>query len=473
LDIFTAWSFGSHLTDLETLMWRLSESDPMFRSTMTVVAVLDRPVDRAGLDDRLRLVTSSIRRLRDRLTPGVLPCLPPRWEPDPRFEPGYHLRWLPTPGCGTTDDLLDLVEVLDVEPFDPERPPWQITIVDGLAGGRQGAVMRLHHAYTDGLGAVRLAGEVFDTRSDAGGGSSGTGTDPPSGLAAGFLGRFRAAGDVGTELQRHVGILARAIPWAARSLRDAVVDPPARAEVALGVLRSTLEQVGVASLPSSPLLAGRSAGVHLAVLDLDLEAMRVAGHRAAEGGPPCTVNDVFLSGLLGGLGRYHAKHSSRHPGLRVGIPISTRSDETGYEMRNQLEVTVVNGPLGVDDPWERTRVIHEVVDHARAQPLVGLIEDLSALGARLPLVVAALGWGSRGLDLVASNVPGPPLQLYLAGARVDRLIPFGPRGGSAINATLLSYNGRAHVGVNVDPAAVADVPLLTDCLRSGFAALLG
>jgi WS/DGAT/MGAT family acyltransferase len=473
LDPSTAWSFGSHLTDLETLMWRLAECHPMFRSTLTVVAVLDRPADRARLENRVRLVTSSIRRLRDRVTPGALSCLPPRWEPDPFFELGYHLRWLPTAGCGTTDDLLDVVEALDVESFDRDRPPWQITIVDGLGGGRQGAVMRMHHAYTDGLGAVRLAGELFDTVGDAVGGSAGTGSAPPPGFAPGFLGRFRAAGDVGTELQRHARILTRAIPWAARSLRDALVNPPPRAGLAVGVLRSTLEQLGLSSMPSSPLLGGRSAGVRLAIIDLDLEAMRVAGRRAAAGGPPCTVNDVFLSGLLGGLGRYHAKHSSRHPGLRVGIPISTRSDKTGSEMRNQLELTIVNGPLRVDDPRERTRLIHELVGHARAQPLVDLFEDLSALGARLPLVVQALGRGSRGLDLVASNVPGPPLQLYLAGARVDRLIPFGPRGGSAINATLLSYNGRVQVGVNVDPVAVPDVSVLTDCLRSGFDELLG
>jgi hypothetical protein len=157
----------------------------------------------------------------------------------------------------------------------------------------------------------------------------------------------------------------------------------------------------------------------------------------------------------------------------VGIPISARSGETNYEMRNQLEGTLVVGPLGLGDPYERTRLIGELVGHARSQPLGGLIEELTAVGSRLPLVIRALGRAARGLDLVASNLTGPPVPLYLAGARVDRLIPFGPRGGSAVNATLLSYNGRVQIGINIDPSAVPDTSLLTDCIRSGFDDLVG
>jgi WS/DGAT/MGAT family acyltransferase len=393
-------------------------------------------------------------------------------------------------GRGIDDDLFGMAEALDGEPIDADRPPWQIILANGLSGGRQAAIMRLHHSYTDGLGAVRLAGELFDlgpgpaaqapasggpaSGSGPGGPASGSGPGGPlpgSGVAPPHA-VIRAAGEVGIELRRHAGVLARTLPWAARSVRDAVVDPRGRAGVAAAVARSLVDQLGLAATPASPLLAGRSPGVHFAAIDLDLDGLRRAGARASGAGRPCTVNDVFVAGLLGGLDRYHAKHRSRHPGLRVWIPISARSEETGYEMRNQLQGTFLVGPLGVDDPFERTRLVHDLVAHARGQPFVGLIEDLSILGARLPYATEALGRATRGLDVLASNVPGPPAQLFLAGARVDRLIPFGPRGGSALNATLLSYNGSVHIGVNVDPSAARDAPFLLDCLRSGFEDLL-
>jgi hypothetical protein len=78
----------------------------------------------------------------------------------------------------------------------------------------------------------------------------------------------------------------------------------------------------------------------------------------------------------------------------------------------------------------------------------------------------------RSIDVVASNVPGPPLDLYLAGCRLDRMIPFGPRGGAGLNVTLLSYCGAVQVGVNMDPAAIPDTAVLTDCLEAGFEEVL-
>jgi hypothetical protein len=65
-------------------------------------------------------------------------------------------------------------------------------------------------------------------------------------------------------------------------------------------------------------------------------------------------------------------------------------------------------------------------------------------------------------------VPGVPIPLYLAGAKMEAQYPFGPRSGAAVNVTLLSYLDGLFIGVNSDPAAIADQGAFMACLRDGF-----
>ena len=74
----------------------------------------------------------------------------------------------------------------------------------------------------------------------------------------------------------------------------------------------------------------------------------------------------------------------------------------------------------------------------------------------------------KHIDFLASNVPGIPVPLYLAGAKVDSFYGFGPTIGAALNVTLMSYCGTCCVGVNIDTGAVPDPDVLMDCLRDGF-----
>ncbi len=87
----------------------------------------------------------------------------------------------------------------------------------------------------------------------------------------------------------------------------------------------------------------------------------------------------------------------------------------------------------------------------------------------LPLsLLSGLGGGSLGIDIQASNVPGSPVARYIAGARILRSIPIGPLPGVAMMATMVSQNGRLHLGLNVDPAAFTDHELLMSSIRAGF-----
>ena len=99
-----------------------------------------------------------------------------------------------------------------------------------------------------------------------------------------------------------------------------------------------------------------------------------------------------------------------------------------------------------------------------AEPIAGALNILpsSAVGAMLEHV-----------DFLASDVPGSPVPLYLAGGRITRQYVFGPTIGASFNITLLSYVDDCCLGIDVDVAAVPDIDVLVECLAAGFDEVAG
>ena len=56
----------------------------------------------------------------------------------------------------------------------------------------------------------------------------------------------------------------------------------------------------------------------------------------------------------------------------------------------------------------------------------------------------------------------------MAGARVERMFPFGPLPGCAVMATMITHNGIACLGLNSDAAAIVEPELFAECLVEGF-----
>jgi hypothetical protein len=79
---------------------------------------------------------------------------------------------------------------------------------------------------------------------------------------------------------------------------------------------------------------------------------------------------------------------------------------------------------------------------------------------------------TRTIDFAATNLRGSPIPLWIAGARVIASYPFGPRTGTALNATVLSYCEELHLGLNIDPAAVTQVDAFMLDVAASFDALL-
>lgn len=460
--------FGERMTDLEALMWGLEKADPSLQTVMVMAGVLDRPVDPTVMLSRLKTTCSTVARLTESPVQSSLPTVPPRWVMDPEFDVANHFRVDNASGLAGFDALSRIVERSMSEPFEAGRPPWDFTLVDGVAGGRAGFVARLHHSYTDGQGAVRIAMGLFDPPDGSAAGEPG-GEEGESSPAPGRAGARDPAfaapedvlADVLHELAAGVSAIRRLKPWAAAVIREAV-DNPAHVVARAADLANSLARTAMdATLPGSPALADRSGETRVSSLRMSLDDLRVAGKNCG-----ATVNDVFLAGALGGLSLYHQQLGSPFPAIKLGIPISTRG--AGESLHNQLQGMLVRAPLDVADPNERIRVVHSLVAEARRQPWLPLVDVAAAAVVRTPFAPNALAGLVRFTEVLVSNLPGPAERLYLGGSRVELLVPFGPRAGSALNLTLLSYAGEVAIGVNADSAAISDPDMLVSCLGRGF-----
>src|SRR5690349_12408821 len=112
------------MSDEDALMWSI-EKDPMLRSTITTVILLERPIDREVLRRTFERLTRVVPRLRQRVRSNLMSLAPPRWEIDPNFDLDYHLRAARVPGDGTMRDLLRMTQPIAVQGFDRARPQWE------------------------------------------------------------------------------------------------------------------------------------------------------------------------------------------------------------------------------------------------------------------------------------------------------------------------------------------------------------
>src|SRR3954471_3130062 len=146
------------MSDTEAVMWQV-ERDPIMRSAFTSVTFLDRSPDVARFKRRMAKAVVAIPRLRQRVIGAPAGLGPPSWADDPDFDLDFHVRHVALPPPATTRQLLDLAALLHEDAFDPARPLWQFTIVDGLEGDPAAAALiaKMHHTISDGVGAVRLS----------------------------------------------------------------------------------------------------------------------------------------------------------------------------------------------------------------------------------------------------------------------------------------------------------------------------
>ncbi len=447
------------MTQTDYMSWRM-EADPILRSTIVAVALLDRSPDQDRVVAMMHRATQRIPLLRSKAIPDKFGVTPPTWVDDPDFDLAWHLRRFTLPTGAGWDGALDVARIAAMTAFDKERPLWEFTVLDGLDDGRAALVIKVHHSLTDGVGGMQLIEDIVDRTRDGSDTAhdiadtahdiADTGTDTAEPAAPSGTGTVRAALVAAAELTSQGMALAR--------------DPLGTLRGTATLARSTLRLTRPVLTTLSPVMTERSTRRRLATFDVGLPALRNAADAA--GG---SLNDVFIAAVLIGSARYHRRHGADVDRLRVTMPISLRTDhdEVGG---NRISLARIELPTDVADPTDLIARVHTIVDSWRREPAVAM--SPTVVGALNLLPASVLGGVLSHVDFVASNVTGSPAPMFAAGARILGYHAFSPTLGTAFNVTMLSYTSRCGVGINADASAVPDVDVLAECLADGFTDVL-
>ena len=454
------WGGPAEMSAFESVMWR-AEVDPRLRSTTTSVLVLDRAVDWERFLAGHRWVVKAVPRFRQRVVMPAFGIGMPTWVADPDFHLDYHLRRVRLPEPGSERQLFDLAQTLAMTPFDKARAPWEATLVEGLAGDRAAYILKLHHATSDGLGIIQLLARVLSR-------SREEKTRPR--LRSDAQGERRAptpAEIAGQRLRESLLALpqeaAGSLSSLGRSLAQWATNPGA-ARKGLDYLSSAKRMLGTRPVAGSGLFKRRSLSWRFDGIEIPLASLKAAA-KASQ----ASVNDAFLSGLIGGFRRYHEEMGVSLERMPIGFPISLRT-ETDAMGGNKFAGSQYAAPLGEKDPVERIRDIQRFVRETRAEPALDIMIRLMPVVTRLPLaaITAMTADFTRAQDAQISNIPGIAHPVYMAGAEITHFWPFAPVPGCGMMIAMMSHNGRCCIGINSDRAAVAEPELLIQCFREGL-----
>ncbi len=449
------------LSGVDVLLLK-GDADPRTRAVMTGVLLLDEAPEHRRLLAAFERATRLVPRMRQRVLTPALPVGPPVWADDPEFDVRDHVHRIAVLPSAGLAGVLDIAAAGATASFDMARPLWEATVVHGVSGGRAALMVRTHHSVTDGLGAIAMLGALVSLDSN----------DPPPIADDARVGSTATVGASQLLLQR---LTLMPIDTVTSNLRrvTAVTSSALRfarsPRAGFAHAQSARRLLSAPDAPPSPLLAQRSRRREYAAVELPLDALRDAARRAG-----CTVNDAYLAGVLGGYRHYQRALGDHAVDVPLALPISIRDSEM-LAAGNHFSAARLAGPATISDPVARMQRVHELVAGARNEPALGAIDSLAELARHVPdgLARVALRTHARHTDLQASNLMGTPVPIFVAGAPVDRIYPFGPLPGVPVMTVLLSYCATSCIGITLDPAAVTDPALFVDCVRRGFDEVVG
>ncbi|MBL8351632.1 MAG: wax ester/triacylglycerol synthase family O-acyltransferase [Burkholderiaceae bacterium] len=394
-----------------------------------------------------------------KLAPMPLQFANPVWVEDDAVDLDHHVQRVTLPAPGTQAQFEDCAGELHSQLLDRSRPLWRLTIIDGLQSGQVGYYIKVHHAVVDGLAGVMLAQALFDIdptprripRQPA----------PPA--------EHPGAAELATAALRHdagqLVKLLRHLPDVAKTLTGLF---GARAEPAPG---GSPAPKNFAFGPKTPINVpiGGERGFAAVSVPLDTLKQLAAAHEAK-------LNDIVLALCSGALRRYLARHGGipKKP-LIATMPISLRAPGN-TEYRTQATLSLVNLNTQIADPVKRLRAIRDAAGAVKAMASRAkqvIPTDFPSIGTPWLLHGLATLYGRLGLtramppiaNLVISNVPGPTVPLYVAGARMATYWPMSiVEHGVGLNVTVMSYAGAMGFGFTTARNAVPDARELSQAL---------
>lgn len=451
-----------------TFIYLESEHSPMAIGAVYVIDAADIP-EGFSYESWYSLVESRLKLskvFRERLVEVPWDLSFPYWIRDPGFDLDDHLPRVSLREPGGMAELMQKAADTWGEVLDRERPLWEITFVEGLDGvpgiskGSYALITKVHHAAVDGKASSEMMTALLDMTADirkVGGEDTWEPEELPSTL--GVIGRsWSKVGYKALDLAGFVGKAAVGVVSLQGDKQLKKLEPPPR----------------LLSAPSTifnqPLASGRTYWGK----NFDFERIR-AIRKAV---PGVTVNDVVLAICAGGLRSYlDSKSELPVKPLVAMAPISVRAADDGKGAGNQVSAMLVSLATDIDDAVDRLVHIRANTQrskiHATALPANKITEFLPsetlAAAARVYTRTRLGGRHRPFFNVTITNVPGPPVPIYAAGARIHSIFAMAPiLDGLGLILVVLSYHGRISIGITSCQQIVPDPENMAECFADSL-----
>jgi WS/DGAT/MGAT family acyltransferase len=462
-------------------MQQLSGQDASFLYTETPkspmhiggIAIYDQSTLEGGVQrfkDILRYIEQRLhlaRTFREKLVNVPFSLDHPYWIEDKDFDLEFHVRHIRLPAPGDWRQLCIQAARLHARPLDLTKPLWEFTVIEGLDAipglpkGCYAILSKVHHACIDGVSGVDLTQAIHDLAAIPAPVPAPkkpwVGEDPPTPF------ELLARASLNNALQpyRFAEVVARTVPALGR----------------LGQLMTNPERPRATAVPRTRF--NRNISAHRVVEGRKFDLAEVREIKSTIKG--ATVNDVVLAVVGGALRKYlAAKNEIPDVPMVAMAPISVRSQDQRNSMGNQVAAMSVALGTHLADPLERLKAVHESAASSK--------EMTNAIGAKLmtdysrfiPSTTAALAtrlYAQLGLaeriappfNCVVTNVPGPQVPLYSAGARLVTQYGLGPIfDGMGLIFPVFSYCGHITISFTSCRDMLPDPEYLADCLQASY-----
>jgi diacylglycerol O-acyltransferase / wax synthase len=369
----------------------------------------------------------------------------PVWVDDPHLNLDYHVRQSALPAPGSEEQLRNLAARIFSQQLDRSKPLWELWLVEGLRDDRFAIIGKSHHALVDGVSGVDITTVLFDLDAEP----QGSPTSTPPWLARPEPTDLKLLGDAWRERLTSPKEIVRGVRATLRGPR----------QVLRGVgATSKMLGAGMAA-PSSVFNVEIGPHRRFAITQADLADLKRVKDR--HGG---TVNDVILSIVAGGIGKYlRARgHDTAGLELRALVPVSVRAEEEHGALGNRISAMMAPLPVWCEDPVERLGVLTEEMGDLKSSGQAVGAEILTKLTDFAPSTIASqaarLQPAQRFFNLVVTNVPGPQFPLYVLGRKMESIFPMVPLARrQALCVGIMSYNGQVNFGLVGDYDGMADL----------------
>jgi diacylglycerol O-acyltransferase len=426
------------------------------------------------LDARLHLADV----FRKRLTELPVGIDRPYWVDDPSFDLEYHVRHIGLPQPGDWRQLCIQVARLHARQIDLRRPPWEITVIEGLncvpgvPKGSFAMALKLHHCAVDGMASVQMIAAMHDLAADSPRPAAPDGPWCPAPLPSTADLLSRTAIKAALYPLRAGAVVASSAPGAVRGLAGLP-----------GRLISGVSRIAERGAPSFPPKTrfNQTVSPHRA---FEARFHELADFKRIKARVPgSTVNDVALAYVGGALRHYLAGHDELpEESLVAACPISLRDADEASGGGNMLFGRLQSLRTDIADPLERLTAIAASTASSRSESdqstrsqlieLIGTVPT-SLLGVAAKAASVLPFSGPTVANTTVTNVPGPTVPIFFRGAQLLRAAGLGPLiGGMNLIHVVASYNGTLSISATADRDALPDPSTYAECMEHAFDELL-